>query len=92
MKDLFELGQKLLNQLRLIDSDLIVDVRGRGLFIGIELNKPAQTYCLEMIEQGVLCKETQGNIIRISPPLVIDEEEIATVAKVITEVLEQANH
>ncbi|MFG0931013.1 ornithine--oxo-acid transaminase [Staphylococcus gallinarum] len=87
-----ELGQKLLNQLQLIDSDLIVDVRGRGLFIGIELNKPAQTYCLEMIEQGVLCKETQGNIIRISPPLVIDEEEIATVAKVITEVLEQANH
>jgi ornithine--oxo-acid transaminase len=45
-----------------------------------------------MIKQGVLCKETQGNIIRISPPLVIDEEEIATVAKVITEVLEQANH
>ena len=87
-----ELGQKLLNQLQLIDSDLIVDVRGRGLFIGIELNKPAQTYCLEMIKQGVLCKETQGNIIRISPPLVIDEEEIATVAKVITEVLEQANH
>lgn len=87
-----ELGQKLLNQLQLIDSDLIVDVRGRGLFIGIELNKPAQTYCLEMIKQGVLCKETQGNIIRISPPLVIDEEEIATVAKVITEVLEQAKH
>ncbi|MCG7339114.1 ornithine--oxo-acid transaminase [Staphylococcus sp. ACRSN] len=86
-----ELGQKLLNQLQIIDSKLIVDVRGRGLFIGIELNEPAQPYCLEMIEQGVLCKETQSNIIRISPPLVIDEEEIATVAKVITEVLEKGN-
>ncbi|EJY96909.1 ornithine--oxo-acid transaminase [Staphylococcus arlettae] len=83
------LGQQLLNNLQLIDSDVIVDVRGRGLFIGIELTENAQPYCLEMIEKGVLCKETQGNIIRISPPLVIDETEITKVIDVITEVLQK---
>ncbi|RIM19114.1 aminotransferase class III-fold pyridoxal phosphate-dependent enzyme, partial [Staphylococcus cohnii] len=55
-----EQGQKLLNHLQLIDSNIIKDVRGRGLFIGIELTEAAQFYCQQMIEQGVLCKETQG--------------------------------
>ncbi|PHK49969.1 ornithine--oxo-acid transaminase [Staphylococcus edaphicus] len=83
------LGQKLLNQLQLIDSHIISDVRGRGLFIGIELTEEAKPYCLKMIEKGVLCKETQGNIIRIAPPLVINEQEIDKVVHVITEVLEK---
>ncbi len=42
-----------------------------------------------MIDKGVLCKETQGNIIRIAPPLVINEQEIDQVISVITEVLEK---
>jgi ornithine--oxo-acid transaminase len=84
-----EQGQKLLNHLQLIDSNIIKDVRGRGLFIGIELTEAAQSYCQQMIEQGVLCKETQGNIIRLAPPLVIEDEEIDKVIKVITEVLEK---
>jgi len=84
-----KLGQLLLNQLQLIDSPIIYDVRGRGLFIGIELTEQAQPYCLEMIEKGVLCKETQGNIIRIAPPLVINEAEINKVIEVISEVLEK---
>lgn len=84
-----ELGQTLLNQLQLIDSPIIDDVRGRGLFIGIELTEQAQPYCLEMIEKGVLCKETQGNVIRIAPPLVINENEINQIADVIKEVLEK---
>ncbi|MDW5470562.1 ornithine--oxo-acid transaminase [Staphylococcus equorum] len=85
-----EQGQKLLNHLQLIDSNIIKDVRGRGLFIGIELTEAAQSYCQQMIEQGVLCKETQGNIIRLAPPLVIEDEEIDKVIKVITEVLEKS--
>ncbi|RIN48743.1 aminotransferase class III-fold pyridoxal phosphate-dependent enzyme, partial [Staphylococcus simulans] len=85
-----KLGQKLLNQLQLIDSNIISDVRGRGLFIGIELTEAAQPYCLEMIEKGVLCKATQGNIILIAPPLVINEQEIDKVISVITEVLEKS--
>lgn len=84
-----KLGQKLLNELQLIDSNIISDVRGRGLFIGLELTEAAQSYCLEMIDKGVLCKETQGNIIRIAPPLVINEQEIDQVISVITEVLEK---
>lgn len=84
-----ELGQTLLNHLQLIDSPIIDDVRGRGLFIGIELTEQAQPYCLEMIEKGVLCKETQGNVIRIAPPLVINEDEINQIAEVIKEVLEK---
>ena len=84
-----KLGQKLLNELQLIDSNIISDVRGRGLFIGLELTEAAQPFCLEMIDKGVLCKETQGNIIRIAPPLVINEQEIDQVISVITEVLEK---
>lgn len=89
VQNALDLGDRLLKHLQQIESELIVEVRGRGLFIGIELNVAAQDYCEQMINKGVLCKETQGNIIRITPPLVIDKDEIDEVIRVITEVLEK---
>ncbi|MGF9965136.1 ornithine--oxo-acid transaminase [Bacillus rhizoplanae] len=71
-----QLGEKLLNQLREIDNPMITDVRGRGLFIGIELNEPARPYCEKLKASGLLCKETHENVIRIAPPLVISEEDL----------------
>src|SRR5699024_5818204 len=68
-----ELGQTLLNQVQLIYLPISDDVRGSVLFIGIELTEQAQPYCLEMIEKGLLCKAPQRNVIRIPPPLVINE-------------------
>ncbi len=74
-----EMGTYFLEALRQIDSPLIKEVRGRGLMIGIEL-KPeaggARPYCERLKESGILCKDTHNDIIRISPPLVIQKDEI----------------
>ena len=74
-----EMGTYFLEALRQIDSPLIKEVRGRGLMIGLEL-KPeaggARPYCERLKDSGILCKDTHNDIIRISPPLVIQKDEI----------------
>lgn len=71
-----ELGDYFKGRLERIESDHIKDVRGKGLFIGVELHTKARRFCEELQEQGVLCKETHDNVIRFAPPLVIGQEEI----------------
>jgi ornithine--oxo-acid transaminase len=71
-----ELGKYFLEQLRAIHSSAVKEVRGRGLWIGIELHKEARPFCEALKEQGILCKETHERVIRIAPPLVITREEI----------------
>ena len=71
-----ELGKYFLEQLRAIRSSAVKEVRGRGLWIGIELHKEARPFCEALKEQGILCKETHERVIRIAPPLVITREEI----------------
>lgn len=71
-----QLGEKLVGQLKEIDNPMITDIRGKGLFIGIELNEPARPYCEQLKATGLLCKETHENVIRIAPPLVISEEDL----------------
>lgn len=71
-----ELGDYLLSELKTLDSPHIVDVRGKGLFVGIELDKPARPFCEALMAEGMLCKETHENIIRLAPPLVITKEEL----------------
>lgn len=74
-----ELGHYFLGKLRQLNRPHIKDIRGRGLFLGIEL-KPeaggARKYCEALKERGILCKETHEHVIRIAPPLVITQEEI----------------
>lgn len=71
-----QLGEKLIGQLKEIDNPMITEIRGKGLFIGIELNESARPYCEKLKEAGLLCKETHENVIRIAPPLVISEEDL----------------
>ena len=71
-----ELGDYFLAKLKSIRSSAVREIRGRGLWIGIELNADARPYCEALKEKGILCKETHGRIIRIAPPLVIQREEI----------------
>lgn len=71
-----ELGSYFLNKLKGIHNPLIIDIRGRGLFIGVELSVPARPYCEKLMSAGLLCKETHDNIIRFAPPLVITMEEL----------------
>jgi len=82
-----ELGGYFLAKLHGIDSSVIKELRGRGLWIGIELHTDARKYCEALKEEGVLCKETHAHIIRIAPPLTIRREEIDWACERIQKVL-----
>ncbi|MBK7894671.1 MAG: ornithine--oxo-acid transaminase [Candidatus Promineifilaceae bacterium] len=71
-----ELGEYFKGRLQRIESEHIKEVRGKGLFIGVELHVPARRFCEELRERGILCKETHENVIRFAPPLVIKKEDI----------------
>lgn len=71
-----EMGIYFAERLRELKSPLIRGVRARGLLIGLELDRPARPYCEALMRQGLLCKETHENIIRLAPPLVIGSSEI----------------
>lgn len=70
-------GAWLLAQLRTLEHPAIKAVRGRGLMCAIELHVPARPYCEALQQRGVLCKETHGTVIRLSPPLVVSREDLA---------------
>jgi ornithine--oxo-acid transaminase len=74
-----ELGDYFLGRLEAIESKHVKEIRGRGLWIGIEL-KPsaggARRFCEALQREGVLCKETHATVIRIAPPLTITRDEI----------------
>lgn len=71
-----ELGNYFMDALRDINHPSIKEVRGRGLFIGMELTEAARPYCEELKELGLLCKETHDTVIRFAPPLIITKEEL----------------
>ncbi|MFI5115163.1 MAG: ornithine--oxo-acid transaminase [Terriglobales bacterium] len=71
-----ELGDYFLTKLKTLNSPHLREVRGKGLWIGIELDVPARPYCEALKELGILCKETHEHVIRIAPPLVITREDI----------------
>ncbi len=72
-----ELGAWLLPQLEALSHPDIVAVRGRGLILAIELRVPARPYCEALMARGVLCKETHDTVIRLAPPLVVRQEDLA---------------
>ncbi|MGN7310738.1 ornithine--oxo-acid transaminase [Alkalicoccobacillus gibsonii] len=86
----FELGEYLMEKLKTIKSPIIKEIRGRGLFIGIELTEAARPYCETLKEKGLLCKETHMNVIRLAPPLVITKDEIDWAFQQIYSVLNDA--
>lgn len=71
------LGAKFLADLQTIRHPEIKEIRGRGLLIGIELTTAARPYCERLMQLGLLCKETHSTVIRLAPPLVISEEDLA---------------
>ena len=71
-----ELGAWLLHELRTLQHPSIVAVRGRGLMCAIELNEPARPFCEALKARGMLCKETHGTVIRLSPPLMVAHQDL----------------
>jgi ornithine--oxo-acid transaminase len=78
-KNAAELGAYLLGELRKIRTDRIKEIRGRGLWIGIEF-KPeagvARNYCEKLMQEGMLCKDTHEQTMRLAPPLCITRDEL----------------
>jgi ornithine--oxo-acid transaminase len=74
-----ELGTWLIGELRAIASPLIREVRGRGLYIGIEIDPrrlPARSVVDRLLARGVLSKDTHGTVVRIAPPLNVAQADL----------------
>lgn len=71
-----EKGEYFFEKLREIKNEEIIDIRGRGLFVGVEFNVPAADYVKKLIANGVLAKETHDNTIRFAPPITITYDEL----------------
>ncbi|MBZ0200711.1 MAG: ornithine--oxo-acid transaminase [Ignavibacteriaceae bacterium] len=85
-----KMGEYFRNKLRAVGSKHVKEIRGKGLFIGVELlpeAKGARRFCEALMKKGILCKETHDNVIRFAPPLVIKQEEIDWAMERISEVL-----
>jgi ornithine--oxo-acid transaminase len=85
-----ELGDYLVSELRKIDSPLIREIRGRGLFVGVEIDRSlgsARAICEALMARGLLSKETHETVVRLAPPLVIEKQEIDWAVQQISEVL-----
>lgn len=82
-----ELGEYFINELRKINHPAIKNIRGKGLFIGMELTKAARPYCEALMKEGLLCKETHENTIRFAPPLIITREELDMALEKVRKVL-----
>ncbi|MGH3659715.1 MAG: aspartate aminotransferase family protein, partial [Micromonosporaceae bacterium] len=70
------LGAYLHERLRALPSDRVRQVRGRGLWAGVEVTVPAREVCARLMDLGVLAKETHGHTVRIAPPLTISETDL----------------
>jgi ornithine--oxo-acid transaminase len=74
-----EMGDYLQDRLRAMRSNVVKEVRGRGLWVGVEVDPnvaSARTVCDALLENGVLSKDTHGTVLRFAPPLTITREEI----------------
>jgi ornithine--oxo-acid transaminase len=74
-----ELGSWFMDRLERIDSPHVLEVRGKGLLIGVEIrveSGPARPFCEALQERGILAKETHGQVIRFAPPLVVEKSTL----------------
>jgi ornithine--oxo-acid transaminase len=73
------LGARMIERLRAIKSPALKDVRGRGLWVGAEIDPAvasARTACERLLDKGVLSKETHRTVVRLAPPLVIARDDL----------------
>ena len=86
----FELGHYFMQQLGSIKTDIIKEIRGKGLLIGMEIapeKASARSICEKLMNKGILSKETHETVVRFAPPLVITKAQIDDAIQAIREVL-----
>ena len=86
------LGAHMLARVRAFRSPAVKEVRGRGLWVGIELHSEradAHEVCERLAALGVLTKETHDTVIRLAPPLVVSERDLDWALDRVQSVLEE---
>lgn len=88
-----EKGNFLKHKIKALSKNIseIVDIRGRGLMLGVELSFEGRPVVEEMMHQGVLSNCTQGNVMRLVPPLVTKEEGLSTLAEVLISAIKKTS-
>ena len=89
------LGGHLIARLRAVRSPALKDVRGRGLWVGAEIDPrvaSARTVCERLLAKGVLSKETHKSVVRLAPPLVIARQDLDWALDRFEQVLDELTH
>ena len=85
-----ELGEYLMQRLRALAHPALIDIRGRGLLVGVDVASrfaPARVVCEALMEEGVLTKDTHGTVVRLAPPLIVSREQIDVTVDALARVL-----
>jgi ornithine--oxo-acid transaminase len=86
------LGEHLMQRLRALAHPAILEVRGKGLLVGLEIDPrvaSAREVCEGLMHEGVLTKDTHGTVVRLAPPLVITREQLDHTVACLQRVLER---
>ncbi|MBS5884220.1 MAG: aspartate aminotransferase family protein [Clostridium sp.] len=90
LKEIAENGEYLIYLLKNINSNLIKEVRGKGLMVGLELKIPSSEIQQKALEKGLLVLTAGPNVVRLLPPLIISKEEIKKGIDIINEIISNA--
>ena len=85
-------GSYFLAELKKIKSPILKQIRGKGLWIGVEIDTKiidGRNICKHLLKKGILSKETHASIIRFAPPLIIEKKEIDWVVQTFKETLKE---
>ena len=82
-----EVGDYFVEELKKLDKEIIAEVRGKGLMVGLELTEPGAEYVDKLREKGFLINCTAGNVLRFVPPLIITKKDIDEFVKALDETL-----
>ena len=85
-----KLGQYMFERIRAIKTDKFQEIRGRGLWFGLQFKKEAgkaRPYCEKLMAMGMLCKDTHEQTMRLAPPLSINKDEVDQAVGLLEKVL-----
>ena len=85
-------GTYFLEELKKIESPILKEIRGKGLWIGVEINTKiidGRSICKLLLKKGILSKETHESTIRFAPPLIIEKKEIDWAVQTFKDTLKQ---
>ena len=74
-------------KLALSEQEYITDIRGKGLMVGIELDRPCGELVGMALERGLLINVAAGNTVRLLPPLVMSDDEAEQLVSGVTELI-----